>query len=338
MNVKTSLNRIFSVNEQIDYIKDSRGNIIEKEKIEQYKEVIQKNDEYPNVESNRQFRIIIDSYTQHHHSDYILRLIQIIQYVLRKENVLSLLNKFLERKQFDKGYYKMIKEFSKHERGLKTPKRYINQPDFIHFELMNMVLKDNGIKINSLFDVGCGNGRKSEEIGKLFNISPSNIICADIEKWFDYNDYKRKKRELKLLSISESGEIKYDGDTVDLITIIHSIHHWCYSNADEYIVRMKSLNKILKKNGYVAVIEHDVITEEDACLVDIEHGLFEVVISNNENGFYKDYKSKYLNFIELEIIMKKSGFNLILFKYYDGGFIDKQIIPDKSYLAIFKRN
>ena len=132
------------------------------------------------------------------------------------------------------------------------------------------------------------------------------------------------------------GEIKYKENSIDLITIIHAIHHWCYPKTEDYITRMKSLHSIIKKDGLVAIIEHDVITTEDACLVDIEHGLFECVLYRNQSGFYKEYNSKYLNFIELELIMKKSGFELILFNYYDGGFINKKTIPDKSYLALFK--
>lgn len=339
MNKKkeTEMNRFFSVEKQIEFIKEYHLEKIAEEKIKQYEMVIKENSQYPNIYSQEQFQTIINSYKNFKKTDYLLRLIQIIQYVLQKEDVLSLLRVFMERKRDDNEYYGILREYRRKEKSLEDPKRLMSQSQFIYYELMGIIIRENGIKIERMMDLGCGNGKKAEELGGLLGINTSRIVCADIESWFNYNNAKRKKRGLELLKISEKGEIKYDENSVDLITIIHSIHHWDYKTTEDYIMRMRSLHKIVREGGYIAIIEHDVLTKEDACLVDIEHGLFEVVLMGNEKNFYKEYKSKYLNFIELEMIMRKSGFKLKLFKYYDGGFINKKTIPDKTYLTLFQK-
>lgn len=331
--METPLNSFFSNEEQIDFLKNNHLNHLPNEKIKQYQYVIKENKEYPNIHSKKQFETIIKSNNK---TNYLIRLLEIIQYVLQKKDVLYLVNDFNEVKGDDVFYYNLLSKFNENRKFLKSPKRFITQPEFIYYKILTSFLKKNNKKIESLMDIGCGNGKKAEDLGKLFSIKPENIICADIEKWFNYNNSKRKKRNLELLAIDEMGEIKYKENSIDLITIIHAIHHWCYPETQDYITRMKSLRSIIKKDGLVAIIEHDVLTTEDACLVDIEHGLFECVLYRNQTGFYKDYNSKYLNFIELEMIMKKAGFELILFNYYDGGFINKKTIPDKSYLALFR--
>ena len=338
MKKETQLNSFFPVEKQIEFIKEFHSNDIPKEKVKQFEMVLKENRDYPNIHSNTQFKEIIKSYNLYQKTNYFLRLIEIIQYVLQKEDVLSLIRLFKENSiKTDRDYYHILRNYLKEKKSLKSAKKMISQPEFIYYKIIPYVLKQNRIKIESLMDIGCGNGKKTEELGKLFGIDGKNIICADIESWFNYNNSKRKKRNIELLGIPEMGEIKYKPNSIDLVTIIHAIHHWCYPTTDDYIQRMRSLHSIVKEGGFIAIIEHDVITKEDACLVDIEHGLFECVLYNNQDGFYKEYNSKYLNFIELEMIMKKSGFKLILFKYYDAGFINKQTIPDKSYMALFKK-
>jgi ubiquinone/menaquinone biosynthesis C-methylase UbiE len=187
-------------------------------------------------------------------------------------------------------------------------------------------------------DIGCGNGAKASELGKLLNLQKSQIICADIEQWFNYNNIQRKKRQIELLKIPNKGNINYPKDSVNLITMIHTIHHWCYKTAEEYIDRMRNLHDILTKNGFIVIIEHDMMTANDAILLDIEHGLWECVNKDNCPNFYKDFTSKYINPIELDLIMQKSGFKKVGYAYYDAGVVGKVMIPDKSYMAIYQKN
>ena len=74
----------------------------------------------------------------------------------------------------------------------------------------------------------------------------------------------------------------------------------------------------------------------DGCITDIEHGLYECVKIDKSERFYKEYMVRYLNFVEIELLMEKSGFELVLFQHYNAGSIRECIIPNRTYISIYK--
>ena len=332
-----SINRLFSVEEQLRFLVKKRNYDGIDLKYKQYVDVLTKHANYPNIRNKNQFRLIIDTYMIHGDMDYIVRLILLIQYTLKRKNSKQIMDFLISTRGDDIVFYNGIRNFMNKTKYQNIYKKQ-SQPEFIHYRIVVSVMKHSDFTINKLMDLGCGNGSKASALGKLFNLKKDQVICADIDKWFDYNDIQRKKREITTLAIAEKGPINYQSKSVNIITMIHTLHHWCYDTPDEYITRMRSLHDILDDNGIIVILEHDTFTDIDSCILDIEHGLWECVIKNNTNRFYKDFTSKYLNFIELEIIMQRSGFKMIYYKYYDAGVINKITIPDKSYLGIYKKN
>ena len=335
MNEKTTgqLNRLFSVKEQIDFLSNDK-----RYKYSQYEAILLKNETYPNIQSKQQFQTIIKTFLDNDLMDHITRLVFMIQYTIRRKQSKKILDLFINGNpnRTDEEFYLEIQTIMNlpHE---KINNKLQSQSEFIYYQIIgNRLLKQN-FTPKKIMDVGCGNGFKAMELGRLFKLTSNNIVCADIAKWFDYDEIERTKRKMELLPITEKGPIMYGSKSIDLITMIHTIHHWCYDTPEEYIIRMKSLHDILSDNGLIVIFEHDMITSIDACILDIEHGLWENTIKNNSTRFYQDFSSKYLNFIEVEIIMKQSGFEMIYYKYYDAGIINNLIIPDKSYLSIYKK-
>lgn len=331
-----SINRLFSAEEQLQFLIAERHYDSIDVKYKQYKEFLTKYVEYPNIHSKSQFRNIVDSYVIHGNMDYIVRLILLIQYTLKRKNSKQIMDFLISVKGDDVAFYNGIRNFMNKTKYQNIYKKQ-GQPEFIHYRIVVSVMNNSDFKINTLLDLGCGNGSKASQLGKLFGLKKEQVICADIEKWFDYDDIQRNKRPITTLAIPEKGPIKYKNKSVNIITMVHTLHHWCYDTGNEYIERMKSLHDILDDNGIVTILEHDTFTDTDSCILDIEHGLWECVIKNNKNRFYKDFTSKYLNFIELDMIMNQSGFKMIYYKYYDAGVINRVTIPDKSYLGIYKK-
>jgi len=325
------INQLFPINEQLQFISK-----LPNYKVNQYQNLLQNNQQYPNIHSKKQFQTIIDTYTVHNKLEYLARLIQIIQYTLKRKNSKELLEFLIKESRDDIQYYKGLRHFL-HKTKFHRNTRYQTQPEFIYYHLLPLIIKKNKIHIQKIMDIGCGNGAKASELGKLLKLQKHQIICADIEQWFNYNNIERKKRDIELLKISEKGDIIYEKNSVNLITLIHTMHHWNYATTKEYISRMRNLRDILSDDGFIIIIEHDVFTEEDAMLLDIEHGLWECVLNDNVKEFYKDFESKYINPIELDLIMTKSGFQKFKSEYFDAGIIGKIMIPDNSYMGIYKK-
>lgn len=317
------INNLYPFESQIKYIESK----IPVEKIKQYKHIFEKNREYPGIHSNNQFKFILDSYKNEQNIDIYERLLKLITIVCKRKNYKNMEKLFQENKS-DKEYYENIKKFM-NESKFNKQDTFISQPKFIYYNLDK--------KIKSILDIGCGDGKKAEELGKLFGLQKENIICADIEKWFSYNNKLRASKNVTLMKINEKGNINIPGK-YDLITILHVIHHWCYDKVEEYIQRLKSIHNLLNPDGTLVIMEHDCLTSCDYALADIEHGLWEVVVDKNPEGYYKDFKARYLNAIEIQMLMKEAGFKLEKYLYYNRGDILETMLPTKSYIAFFSKN
>lgn len=331
-----TINRLFTVEEQLHFLYEDRRYKNHMVKYDQYVAFLNKYNQYPNIHSKNQFNTVMKTFTEDGNMDYLVRLILMIQYTLKRKNSRQIMNFLIHNNGDDESFYNGIRNFMNKTKYQNIYKKQ-SQPEFVHYHIVKSVIEKSDFTVNKLMDIGCGNGSKASVLGKLFGLEKNNVICADIEQWFDYNDIDRNKREIILLPIQEKGDIPYNGNDINLITMIHSIHHWCYDTAEEYMERMRNIHSILSDNGIVVILEHDTFTDADSCILDIEHGLWECVIKNNNKRFYKEFTSKYLNFIELDMIMERSGFKMIHYKYYDAGVINKVTIPDKSYLGIFKK-
>lgn len=336
-NNRNIINRLFSVEDQLKFLSEKKYDRLPA-KYKQYKRILYENGSYPNIHSKKQFQTIVNTFFKDGILDNLMRLVLSIQYTIKRRNSTKLLDIFIKGNpnRSDTEFYDQIRKFLEY-----TKQRINNKPqsqaDFIYYHLVTRKLLKSGVNPKKIMDLGCGNGRKAAELGRLFGLSKSNIICADIDKWFDYDDIERNKLNIELLPISEKGPILYKQNSCDVITMIHTLHHWCYNTPEEYIKRMLSLKNILTKDGLIVIFEHYTFSDVDACILDIEHGLWETVLKDNSERFYKEFASKYLNFVEVELIMEKSGFKMIYFKYYDAGLINNHTIPNKSYLAVYRK-
>lgn len=329
------LNSLFDINIVLDFIKRKNEDYIRynPSKLVGYKKLMQENLLYPSVKSNKQFGTIIETYTKENKVKYLARLVEIVNKSMKKSNEVDMIKHFVNNSsRSDSEHYDLLRKM------LNNGKKggYISKMHSIYDELSH-ILNEKNIKPSKIMDIGCGNGRKLEQLGKKFNINPSNLICADIDEWFDYSADKRDKKSFTKLKIDFKGPIIYD-KKVDIITMVHTIHHWCYETGDEYIKRMSSLKAILNKEGYIVIVEHDIFTKIDGCILDIEHALYECVHKSRDSCevFTNVHQARYLNFVEIDIMMEKAGFEIISFRHYNGGSITNLIVPNKTYIAIYK--
>ena len=328
------LNSLFSINIILEFIKKKYKNYIRyhPSKLEGYKKLMQENLSYPSVKSHNQFKTIIETYTKANKLKYLARLVKIVNKSLRRTNDTDMIRHFVKYSDSnDNEHYAMLRKMYNNKVG-----GYLHQIDHIYSELSHVLKNTNNtFKITTIMDIGCGDGKKLERLGKKLNIKPSDMICADIDKWFDYSTSARDKKSFTKLKLELEGPIIYN-KKVDVITMIHTVHHWCYGTSEKYIERMASLKDILNPSGYIVIIEHDIFTETEGCILDIEHGLYECMRKNTCDEFQKNITSRYLNFVEIEIIMEKAGFEIVSFQYYNAGNITTLVVPNKTYISIYK--
>ena len=192
---------------------------------------------------------------------------------------------------------------------------------------MNRSVKN--LKIKKYLDFGCGDCKKTYYIGKKFGLNKENIIGADIEEWFDYSDETRDVDNITFLDISK--KIDIEDNSISLITCIMSLHH-----IKELDKTIKELYRICEKGGYLVLIEHDSFTHFDHMLIDVEHGMFEMVQKNNEK-YFNTYYSKYFNWIEWDLIMNYYGFKYI-YAVNISSSVRFNVSMDRKFIAIYQKN
>ena len=205
--------------------------------------------------------------------------------------------------------------------------KYISQMKFIYNKIKNRSVKN-------YLDIGCGSGKKTAELGKMFGLTKEQIVCADIPQWSQYNEKKRARYSVQYQEISYDGNIKVKNAPFDLITCIHTIHHWAF-NKDDFVSRLKSIRNLLSDKGILVLGEHDCISSDDYVLIDVEHALYEVVLlKENYKKFKKEYQARYLNVMEMGLLMEEAGFKLAGFFPYDEGKLYTQL-PTRTYFSFW---
>lgn len=125
---------------------------------------------------------------------------------------------------------------------------------------------------STIMDYGGGDGSDSVAMREL--LGAKVVICADIEDYIN-KDYKNCVKFLRVIPY-ENLDIK--DESVDIITIFYVIHHM----REDIVKRLKDLYRILKKGGHLLIKEHDVIDEEDARAVNLQHICYYALDSEND--------------------------------------------------------
>ena len=162
-----------------------------------------------------------------------------------------------------------------------------------HFYLQN---KDN-IKF---LDIGTGNGKKIKSITSYLN-STYELYGTDIEEWGPYKKERKIDFTFKVIQMNPY-KIPYDDKMFDCIFIILTLHH-----VKNIIKLLKECYRILKDDGCILIIEHDVWTDETHMLVDLQHRIYCSINKEESEGI----KATYYNFFEWDIIFNKCGFKFI---------------------------
>jgi ubiquinone/menaquinone biosynthesis C-methylase UbiE len=156
--------------------------------------------------------------------------------------------------------------------------------------------------INSILDFGGNVGDTAYVIGKQLGLSKDKINVVDINEWAGIKWEPRK--DITFTHYNKLSNIK--DKSIDLITIFHSLHH---IEESEYNYILDNFNRILSDKGIIVLYEHNNYNNDIANLIDLEHCLYDVVLSKKltyEQFLDKKYfYAKYLQMNQWENIFSK---------------------------------
>jgi len=201
-------------------------------------------------------------------------------------------------------------------------------------EILVSKIKKNLNKLNisitpefKYLDLCCGNGNKTNSIAE--NLKIKNIYGTDIESWGPYSVKRKFNFDFRYI---KNDKLMFENKSFDLITCFLSLHH-----IPKLKNILKEIHRILKPNGIILILEHDLYNMYDKLLVDIQHKLFACLYDNNMNYIENPIFSRYFNFMEWDFIIRDTG----KFKFLSSGTYSESITLDKRYdsqfYAIYKR-
>lgn len=159
-------------------------------------------------------------------------------------------------------------------------------------------------KVTSMLDFGGNVGNTVFHIGRqILKLSKQNTYSADIPEWSGEKWVPRE--DITFVDANNLDQIP--DNSIDMISAFHVLHH---INAKEYSKILKHFHRILSPRGFIVIYEHDCTCANMAILIDIEHALYDVVVSkkNNWGEFTKHYYAKYLSIKKWQTMFGNAGF------------------------------
>lgn len=189
--------------------------------------------------------------------------------------------------------------------------------------------------IKNYLDIGCGEGRRTISIGQEFKLKKNNIYGIDVASFQEQGDWNRNnyiKDKFNFSTIMENEPYPYQNNFFSLISSFMVLHH-----IKDLEFTLQEINRVLRIGGIFLVLEHDCFHFVDKMLADIEHSMYSMVYAKKQfKNFRDDFYTNYFNYIELDIIMKKFGFELVNSDYLSYS-MNHNILSNRSYWAVYKK-
>lgn len=204
----------------------------------------------------------------------------------------------------------------------------------IAYNMFQIIKKVN--KEDRYIDIGSGTGIKTVLFADNMGINKKNIYGIDIGEFSEVDNKKKSKHKKQInysiIKINENYPFK--NNYFRFVSAFMVLHH-----SENLDFTLKEINRITKMNGYFIIQEHDIFNIIDHMLVDIEHGMYISLYTKKSKETKKilgQYKAYYFNYIELNIILQRYGFEYLSGNYYSPS-INFNIGANRTFWAIYKK-
>lgn len=216
-------------------------------------------------------------------------------------------NKLSRLYKHDAVKHKSKQEYIEHREMIARKKLVHLEPCLNHY-------RESGF--NHILDIGCEDCFQVKEIAKYLGIQ--NKHCINIENWND-SGYGLPRDDCNY-TVYDGVNVPFNDGFFNVVIMFQTMHH--IPGIEQY---MEGVRRVLAPGGLLIIREHDCDTESMARLIDIEHGLYGVIVDGNK----KFFKSYYGDYRGIEGWDKVIGMERI--------FIKKFNTPTNYYFAVYKK-
>ncbi len=171
---------------------------------------------------------------------------------------------------------------------------------------------DTGFYPRSLLDFGGDKGVVASKMASIYKLSPGSAIVSDVPEWYGH------KRERLYNNVTfqtlHSYRLPFEDGQFDTILSLMVLHH-----IDKVEITCQELRRIMKPGGLLFLREHDCENEDESRLIDIEHSLYELVLSTKTKQdtleYLANYRAYYRPMKEWTKMLSRVGFQEVNLKY-----------------------
>lgn len=267
---------------------------------------------------------IIDLYKSPKWNPKLQEILKILSYIkINKSDYINIIEKYLNSTNSDHKIFNDLLKLKFTPKNMYSEKSDINRA----FKKWNNIKYNIPKNITSILDYGGNIGMTASVLGrKILKLPKNKTFVVDIEEWSGNKWVPRD--DITFYSVVDMKKIP--DESIDLITCFHTLHH---IPKKEYDYILSNFYRILSIDGCLVLFEHNCTDKEWASLIDLEHAIYDVIVSK---------KISYVNFVENEHYAKYLSINnwLKLFQKY--GFkqhmVKKLKNRDNSFYLYLTKN
>ena len=171
---------------------------------------------------------------------------------------------------------------------------------------------ETGFYPRSLLDFGGDKGVVASKLATIYKLAPGSAVVSDVPEWYGH------KRERLYTNVTfqtlYSYRLPFEDGQFDTVLSLMVLHH-----IDKVEITCQELRRIIKPGGLLFLREHDCENEEESRLIDLEHSVYELVLSTKSKQNILEYLANYEGYYrpmnEWKKMLSQAGFQEVEHKY-----------------------
>lgn len=274
---------------------------------------------YKNIRSSEQLKALVDYTENNPFNDVTINLMGILSLENNVYFNSSIIKKLIKKNMSDYKIYSFIHKYYKvMSLGDKNNKNNFGQ------DLLYM-LSSHNLKIDKYLDLS-GDPSIGNEIQKFYNLNNKNVEQCAFRSISSFKILKGKLVNYKL---------PFKNNEFSLVTCCLTLQ-----NVEKLDIVLNEINRVLKKNGLLVIVENNTLGYTDKMLCDVMYIVNNITQHDRipNKDLLKKYYAQYYSMFEWHYIMDKFKFSFVKKENLYGSIYKTFANPKKLFCAIYKKN